>query len=303
MSDEARWPALALDDWEPTYKTLHRWTQMLGKIQLACAPHLNHWWHATLQVTPRGLATSTMDHGSRRFAIELDLTSHELDLRASDGARHRMPLTAMTVAAFYERLMEVLESLDLPVSIWPVPVEVADPVAFPEDVANSSYDPTAVARLHGALLEVDRVFREFRGRFVGKSSPAQFFWGAFDHAVSRFNGRENSNPPDDPVMAEGYSHEVISHGWWPGGDWPLGGRIPEPVFYAYSVPEPDGFRDAALPRGGRYDTTLGEYVLEYEAVRTSDDPDAALLDFMQRTYEAAADAAGWDRNALEVGRD
>lgn len=294
------WPELVLDDWEPTYKTLHRWTQMVGKIAIAGSPHLNHWWNVTLHVTPRGLTTGTLYHGGTSFTLELDLTAHALVLRASDGARRELPLSPMSVARFYERLMEVLESAGLEISIWPVPVEVLDPVPFPEDTDNASYDPSAVERLHRLLLDVDRVFRRFRGRFLGKSSPPQFFWGAFDHAVTRFSGRKNPRPPEDPVMSEGYSHEVISHGWWAGGDWPLGGRIPEAVFYAYAVPEPDGFRDAELPGGGRYDSTLGEYVLEYEVVRTAPDPEALLLDFMQRTYEVGAGAAGWDRKALEL---
>ncbi|MDX1644694.1 MAG: DUF5996 family protein [Thermoanaerobaculia bacterium] len=296
----ANWPELALEDWEPTYKTLHRWSQMLGKIRLGHTPRLNHWWNVTLYVTPRGLTTSTMDHGARRFSLELDFVSHRLRARVSDGTTGELPLEPMSVAQFYERLMETLEALDLPVSIWPVPVEVVDPVPFPEDTENASYDPDAVERLHRVLLQVDRVFQEFRGRFLGKASPSHFFWGAFDHAVTRFSGRENPEPPDDPVMSEGYSHELISHGWWPGGDWPLGGRVEQPMFYAYAVPEPDGFRQAELPGGGRYDSTLGEYLLEYEAVRTAADPDALLLDFMERTYRAGADAAGWDRKALEI---
>lgn len=274
---------------------------MLGKIRLGQTARVNHWWNVTLHVTPRGLTTSTMNHGDRRFSLELDFIAHRLVVRVSDGAHHEIPLRPMSVARFYERLMADLEALDLPVSIWPVPVEVADPVPFPEDRQHASYDPDAVTRLHGVLLQVDRVFTEFRGRFIGKASPSHFFWGAFDHAVTRFSGRRNPEPPDDPVMAEGYSHELISHGWWPGGDWPLGGRVEEPVFYAYAVPEPDGFRDATLPRGGHYDSTLGEYILEYEAVRTAGDPDGVLLDFMERTYRVGAEAAGWDRKALEAG--
>lgn len=294
---EAIWPELGLDDWEPTYKTLHRWTQMLGKIRLAHTAHVNHWWNVTLQVTPRGLTTSTMDHGARRFSLDLDFVSHQLRIEASDGAASSLDLESMSVADFYERLMETLESMSLPVSIWPVPVEVVDPVPFPEDTDNASYDPAAVARLHGALLQVDRIFQSFRGRFLGKSSPAHFFWGAFDHAVTRFSGRQNPEPPEDPVMREGYSHELISHGWWPGGDWPLGGRVGAPVFYAYAVPEPDGFREASLA-DGRFDETLGEYLLDYDAVRTAADPDAVLLDFMEATYRVGAGAGGWDRRSL-----
>lgn len=292
------WPELSLDEWEPTYRTVHRVSQMLGKIAIAHAPRVNHWWGVTLHVTPRGLTTPTMNHGARLFAIELDFIAHELRVSASDGATGTLALESISVATYYERLMSLLESLALPVAIWTTPVEVVDPVPFEKDSAGS-YDEEAIARLHQALLQVDRVFRIFRGRFVGKSSPSHFFWGAFDHALTRFSGRENPNPPEDPVMREGYSHEVISHGWWPGGDWPMGGRIETPIFYAYAVPEPPGFRDARLPAGGRFDETLGEYVLEYDAVRSADDPDAVLLDFMQRTYEAGADAGGWDRATLE----
>ena len=294
------WPALALEDWELTYKTLHRWTQIVGKIQLESTPYVNHWWNVTLHVTPRGLATKTMDHGPRRFSLELDFRAHRLRVEASDGTRLEMPLEAMTVAEFYARLMERLENTALGVEIWPVPVEIENPVPFPEDDENASYDPGAVERLHDVLLQVDRVFRIHRGRFLGKCSPAHFFWGAFDHAVTRFSGRENPEPPEDPVMAKGYSHELISHGWWPGGDWPLGGRVEAPVFYAYAVPEPEGFREAELPLGGRFDETLGEYLLDYDAVRAADDPEAVLLDFMERTYRVGADAAGWDREALEA---
>lgn len=294
------WPALPLDEWEPTYETLHRWSQVVGKIHLENTPYVNHWWNVTLHVTPRGLATSTMDDGRRRFSLELDLRSHRLRIESSEGDGGELALEPMSVAEFYGRVTERLESMDLPADIWPVPVEIADPVPFPEDEENASYDPEVVERLHGVLLQVDRVFRIHRGRFLGKASPSHFFWGAFDHAVTRFSGREVPEPPDDPVMGKAYSHEVISHGWWPGGDWPLGGRVEAPVFYAYAVPEPDGFRNARLPAGGRYDETLGEYVLDYDAVRTADDPDTVLLEFMEDTYLAGAEAGGWDREALEA---
>ncbi len=293
---DAIWPELALDDWEPTYKTLHRWAQMVGKIRLAQTAHLNHWWNVTLYVTPRGLTTSTMNHGARRFSIDLDFVSHQLRIAASDSVTHSLDLEPMSVADFYERLMGLLEVMDLAVSVWPVPVEVVDPVPFPEDTDNASYDPAAVERLHGVLLQVDRVFHAFRGRFLGKASPSHFFWGAFDHAVTRFSGRRNPEAPEDPVMGEGYSHELISHGWWPGGDWPLGGRVEAPIFYAYAVPEPDGFREADLAEG-HFDESLGEYVLDYDAVRGAADPDRVLLDFMEATYRAGAEAARWDRSS------
>lgn len=294
------WPALPLDDWEPTYLTLHRWTQVVGKVRLACAPLVNHWWNVPLYVTPRGLTTSAMPHDDRLFSIDFDFIDHRLVIRASDGAERSIRLEPMSVAAFYAAVMRELAELGLGIEVWPMPVEIEKPVAFPEDQANASYDSDAVARLHRVLVGVQRVFEVFRGRFLGKSSPVHFFWGAFDLAVTRFNGDRNPSPPDDPVMREGYSHAVISHGFWPGGDWPNGGRVDQPVFYAYAAPEPDGFREASVEPGpAGYREKLGEYLLSYEDVRASDDPEGAILAFLQSTYEAGAEAAGWDRAALE----
>ncbi len=300
MSRSAAWPALPLDAWEETYQTLQRWTQVVGKIRLARTPYVNHWWNVTLYVTPRGLTTAAMAAGERSFSIDFDFVRHRLVIAADDGTTTRIPLAPMSVAAFYGKVMESLEAMGLATSIWPVPVEVTDTVPFPEDTVHAAYDPAMVERLHTILVQVDRVMRRFRGGFLGKSSPVHFFWGAFDLAVTRFSGRAVPEPPADPVMGPAYSHEVISHGWWPGGDWPMGGRVEAPVFYAYAVPEPAGFQQAALPSGGAYDATFGEYILPYDTVAEADDPEAVLLDFMERTYAVGADAAGWDRAALEV---
>jgi hypothetical protein len=289
------WPSLDLNDWEPTYLTLHRWTQIAGKIRLAHARWLNHWWHIPLYVSSRGLTSSSMPCNGRYLTLTLDFVEHRFTIDTSDRGARGFDLEPMSVADFYGRVVQLLETLDVPTRIWPVPVEVVDTTPFPDDRAHASYDRQAVERLHRALMSIDRVFNTHRGRFLGKSSPVHFFWGAFDLAVSRFSGRPNPTPPEGPVMGEAYSHEVISHGFWPGGDWPAGGRVDQPIFYAYSVPEPGGFREAAIqPAAASFSTTLGEFVLPYDAVRTSSDPEAMLLEFMESTYLAAAERAGWD---------
>ena len=301
MSDRAEpWPALHLRDWEPTYKTLHRWTQVVGKVALGLCPPQNHWWHVSLRFDARGLRTPLMPYRGGQLSLAFDFIDHQLCIDTSHGVSRRLPLVPQSVASFYRQVSEELERLAIPVSIWPVPVEVPDPVPFLEDQANAAYDRAAVSQMWTILLGVHRVFRRFASRFVGKSSPVHFFWGAFDVALTRFSGRSNPEPPADPVMREGYSHEVISHGFWFGGDWPMGGRVEDPVFYAYAVPEPPGLREAAVePAEARYAPELGEFVLPYEAVRRAEDPEAAILAFMQSTYAAAATLASWDRAALE----
>jgi hypothetical protein len=297
------WPELLLADWEPTYLTLHRWTQIVGKIRLAHAAWLNHWWHSPLYVSSYGLTTSSMPIGGRQLTITFDFCAHRLVAHTSDGRFEAFALAPMPVAEFYDRVRALLSQLDVPTRIWPKPVEVVDTTPFNEDRLHSSYDRAQVEALHRILMNVDRVFALHRGRFVGKSSPVHFFWGAFDLAVTRFSGRPNPAPPPDPTMAEAYSHEVISHGFWPGGDWPVGGRVEEAVFYAYAVPEPAGFRTAPVrPAAARYAETLGEYLLPYAQVRVASDPDAMLLEFMESTYRAAAERAGWDVAALEHPR-
>ncbi|HMI90297.1 MAG TPA: DUF5996 family protein [Polyangiales bacterium] len=299
---DPRWPALDLAQWEPTYLTLHRWTQIVGKIRLSRAPWLNHWWHAPLYVCSRGL-TGSLPCDGRVLTLTLDFCAHQLVAHTSDKRSESFELRAMSVAEFYERIMATLAKLGVHTRIRPVPVEVMDTTPFPEDHAHASYDRGQVEALHRILLEVDRVFAIHRGWFTGKSSPVHFFWGAFDLAVTRFSGRLNPTPPADPVMAEAYSHEVISHGFWPGGDWPVGGRVDQAVFYAYAVPEPPGFRSAQLrPAEAGFSEQLGEYVLPYETVRRAPDPQAMLLDFMESSYLAAAERAGWDVAALRHRR-
>jgi hypothetical protein len=288
-----QWPALVLADWEPTYQTLHRWNQIVGKVQLALAPRLNHWWHVTQRVTSRGLTTGTLC-GEHHLAMTFDFVEHRLVAETRNGGAESFALEPMTVAAFYARVLEKLKRLGVDVRIWPVPVEVKDQTPFPKDTHHAFYDRASVEGFHRALLAVNRVFDTHRGRFFGKSSPPHFFWGAFDLAVTRFSGRRNPSPPQDAVMGPAYSHEVISHGFWPGGDFADRGRVEEAVFYAYAIPEPPPFRSAPVePKSAKYDPTFGEFFLPYEAVRTASDPESTLLSFMETTYLAAARSADW----------
>jgi hypothetical protein len=294
MSADA-WPALPYDAWKDTYATLHMWTQIVGKIALAQAPPLNHSWGIALQVTARGVATRPLPHGNRSFTMEFDFIAHELVLRVSDGATRSLPLVPRTVADFYAGVMSLLHDLDLPVRIWPMPVEVPAPVRFTEDTEHRSYDPELANRAWRILVRVERVLSACRCDFLGKCSPAHFFWGAFDLAATRFSGRP-APPREGPAfMREAYSHEVISHGFWFGGP-----PVLEPVFYAYAVPEPVGFKESAVePAAAFYHRDLGEFLLPYEAVRTAPDPDAALKAFIESTYARAATFANWDRASLE----
>jgi hypothetical protein len=296
--DHHAWPRLDLAEWEPTYQTLHRWTQMVGKVGLAHASYMNHWWHVAMRVTSHGLGCS-VPYGDRQLSMTFDFCSHRFVAHTSDKRSESFELRPMSVADFYERFLDTLGKLDVEVHIWPVPVEVRDTTPFTIDQHHASYDRVEVEKLHRALLSTQRVFEIHRGRFTGKSSPVHFFWGAFDLAVTRFSGRRNPFPPEGGVMSEAYSHEVISHGFWPGGDWLDKSRVPEAVFYAYALPEPDGFKSAKVsPTRAKYVAELGEFVLPYEAVRTADDPDRTLLTFMETTYLAAAERAGWDLSAL-----
>ena len=295
------WPALPLAAWHDTYATLHMWTQIVGKTRLALAPPVNHWWQIAQYVTSRGLTTSPIPHGQRTFEVEFDFVAHSLIVTASDGARDVMPLRPQTVAEFYHEYMKLLGSLRLEVKIWPVPVEVESSLRFPDDQIHREYDPEWANRLWRVLVQADRVLKKFRGRFLGKASPVHFFWGSFDLAATRFSGRTAPRHPGGAanlgnwVMEEAYSHECSSLGFWPGG-----AAIPEPVFYAYAYPEPEGFRNYPIaPAAARYDDTMREFVLPYEAVRTSATPDNTLLEFAQTTYAAAADLGRWDRGALE----
>ena len=295
MAEQDRWPALPYEAWKDTYATLHMWAQVVGKVALTHAVPVNHSWGVALHPTPRGLSTSSLPHGGRSFSMEFDFIDHGLVIRASDGSRRVLPLQPQSVAAFYRSVMTTLHEMGLPVKIWPVPVEVPSPIRFDQDTIHHAYDRNFAERFWRILLQVARVLTGTRARFIGKSSPVHFFWGSFDLAVTRFSGRP-APPRDGPAfMREAYSHEVISHGFWPGND-----AIPEPVFYAYAAPEPPGFKEAAvLPAAVRYQGDFGEFLLPYDAVRTDRDPESALQLFVESTYAQAATLAEWDRAALE----
>ena len=299
------WPGLPLDQWQDTYETLHLWSQIVGKIRLTQMPWINHSWHVPFYVTARGLATSLIPYGPGAFEIDFDFADHRLHISTSDGGRRSFSLEPMSVGEFYRKIMRALDELDIEVRIWPMPVEISDPIqSFPDNEDQSSYNPEAVNRFWRALLQMHRVFTDFRARFIGKVSPVHFFWGAFDLAVTRFSGRIAPKHPGgapncaDWVMEEAYSHEVSSAGFWPGAG------LGEAAFYAYAYPEPEGFKEYPVqPKAAYYHKELGEFILPYEAVRTAEEPDTVLLDFLQSTYEAAADIARWDRNALERKAD
>ena len=289
------WPELPYEAWKDTYATLHMWTQIVGKVALVQAPPLNHSWGIAMQVTPRGLATRTLPHGGRTFSIQFDFVDHRLIIHASDGRRKVLALRPQSVADFYREVIGALDEMGLPVKIWPMPVEIPSPIRFDEDTVHHSYDPEYANRWWRILSQVARVFTQSQCSFVGKSSPVHFFWGSFDLAVTRFSGRP-APPREGPAfMREAYSHEVISHGFWPGS-----GAILEPAFYSYAVPEPPGLKGASVqPEAAYYHRELGEFVLPYGAVRNAESPDAAILAFVESTYERAAALAGWDRDALE----
>lgn len=304
-SSQETWPSLPLEAWADTYATLHLWIQIVGKVRLAQSPWVNHAWHVTLYVTDRGLTTSPIPYGNRTFQIDFDFIAHRLLLRSSDGRTGGFALEPQSVATFYARLMEELEKLGLPVDIYRKPNEVADPIHFDQDEEHRTYDPEYANRFWRVLVQADRIFKEFRARFIGKCSPVHFFWGAPDLAVTRFSGRRAPEHPGgipnlpDWVTREAYSHEVSSCGFWPGG-----GPIPYAAFYSYAYPAPEGFSTASIKPGTAfYNADLGEFILPYDAVRQSESPDETLLDFLQSTYEAAADLAGWDRDSLERVED
>jgi hypothetical protein len=295
------WPELPTTAWRETYETLHLWTQIVGKIRLARAPWLNHSWHVALYVTARGLTTSPIPDGVRTFQIDLDFIDHALRIWTSDGAKRQFALAGQSVASFYTAIMADLAGLGIQVVIDEMPNELPEPVRFSQDNRHASYDPAAVRRFFQILVNTDRVFMQFRTGFLGKASPVHFFWGSFDLAVTRFSGRRAPRHPggvphlSDTVACEAYSHEESSAGFWPGS-----GAIDYPAFYSYAYPDPKGFRATAVrPQAAFFSEALGEFILPYDAVRTAAEPDRTLLDFLQSTYEAAADAASWDRNALE----
>ncbi len=289
-------PELPLAEWQDTLATLHMWSQVVGKIALETTPLVNHFWNATLRVTPRGLTTLPLKGGDSTFAMEFDFVAHELVIRCENGDVRRVKLEPRTVADFYDAVMRALGELHIDVKIWTMPVELEDPIRFTEDTVHASYDREYVERFHKILAWSTGVLEEFRSRFIGKSSPVHFFWGSFDLAVTRFNG-EIAPPREgaDYITREAYSHACISHGFWCGG-----GPMTEPAFYGYAAPEPDGMKTAdVLPEQAYYHRDLNEFILTYEGVRRSADPRKTLLDFLESTYSVAADLGGWDRTALE----
>ena len=294
MSEEL-WPALPYEAWKDTYATLHMWTQIVGKIALALAPPLNHCWAVALHITSRGLATRPLPHSGRFFTLEFDFIAHRLLISASDGAERTLRLEPRSVADFYRELMATLGDMTLGVKIWSMPVEVAAPIRFEEDTVHASYDAVYANRFWHIVARLNELLTDARCGFIGKCSPAHFFWGSFDLALTRFSGRRAA-PPSGPAFArDAYSHEVISHGFWPGS-----GALLEPALYAYAVPDPPGFKDAKVrPQAAYFHQGLGEFILPYEAVRNAQSPEDAIRAFVESTYEKAADLAKWDRAALE----
>ena len=295
------WPELPTAGWRETYETLHLWTQIIGKIRLARSPWLNHSWHVALYVTARGLTTSPIPDGTRTFQIDFDLIDHALRVSTSDGAVRQFALAGHSVASFYAAVMSDLARLGIAIVIDEMPNELPEPIRFSQDDRHATYDPDAVRRFFQILVSADSVFKQFRTGFLGKASPVHFFWGSFDLAVTRFSGRRAPRHPGgvphlpDEVACEAYSHEVSSAGFWPGS-----GAIDYPAFYSYAYPEPAGFRATQVrPDAAFFSEALGEFILPYDAVRIAAQPEQALLDFLQSTYEAAANAAKWDRDALE----
>ena len=292
---------LPYGEWRDTLDTLHMWSQIIGKIQLALAPPLNHWWHIAQHVTARGLTTGPLPHSERTFEVELDLVDHDCLIVVSDGDLARLPLEPMAVADFHDRLTTELDERGLHVDFWRRPVEVAEPIPFDEDRVHRSYAPGHVTRFFEAVSGADRILRRFRGDFVGKSSPVHFFWGSFDLAVSRFSGRPAPPHPGgipnlaDWVTRAAYSHEVFSAGWWPGSE-----AFPRPAFYAYVYPEPDGFAGAEVASGATYHPDLHEFVLPWPTDDPAGPSPDAVLAFMRSAYSAAADLGGWPRRELEA---
>jgi hypothetical protein len=296
-----QWPDLPFAAWRDTCETLILWAQIVGKVRIACTPLINHWWNATFDVTSRGLIAPAMFYGGRTFDVVFDFTEHQLRIEASDGRTEVLALEPMTVADFYARFIQALRRLDIDVHIWTMPSEIENAIPFEQDRTHRQYDRAYVKRFWKALVQVNRVFTEFRTRFIGKASPVHFFWGGLDLAVTRFSGR--TAPPlkgETPnvakwVMDEAYSHEVSSCGFWPGN-----GGYGRAAFYVYAYPEPAGYGDTRLKTAAAaYDADLGQFILPYDAVRQASDPDALLLGFLQETYEAAAELAKWDRKTLE----
>jgi len=295
------WPPLPLADWQPTYETLHMWTQIVGKTRLALAPMQNHWWQVTLYPTARGLTTGAMPCGGRTVDVTFDFLAHTLDVRTSDDRSRTLPLAPRSVADFYAEYTSALRAVGVEATIRPKPVEVVTAIPFADDRSHAAYDADAAQRLFRILLSTTRVLEEYRSAFAGKASPVHFFFGSFDLATTRYSGRRAPRHPGgapncpDYVMVEAYSRECASCGFWPGG-----GAMNEACFYAYAYPEPEGYaRHSIAPAGAYYHPELHEFVLPYEVVRNASHPDRTLLGFVQSAYGAAADLAQWDRATLE----
>jgi hypothetical protein len=290
------WPVLHLEAWKDTLATLHMWTQIVGKVRLARSSHVNHWWEVPLYVSPRGLTTTPIPYDRGIVEVEFDFLQHRLLIQTSEGTSKTLALAPRAVADFYKEFMAALQSLGVEAKIWAVPVEILNPIPFEKDFEHASYDAEQANRFWRILLAADTVFKEFRGRFVGKDSPVHFFWGSFDLAVTRFSGRPAPERQGaDPITREAYSHEVISAGFWPGG-----GDIKDAAFYAYAAPEPEGLAQSRVrPGGAFYHPQMHEFLLMYDDVRQAASPREALLEFLQSTYEVAADLGKWDRAALE----
>lgn len=285
------WPSLPLESWQDTYSTLHMWTQIVGKIRLALSPPVNHWWHTALYVSPRGLTTSAMPYEQRLLELEFDFIEHKLNLRTSDGQQGSLTLRPRSVADLYGELMSKLKDINVHLGIYTKPQEVPDAIPFEEDQKHASYDPEYAHRFWRALASIQPVFEVFRGKFLGKSSPVNFYWGSFDLAVTRFSGR-TAPSRRGLITSEAYSHECISAGFWPGAGFG------QPAFYSYTAPAPDGLAEQPIKHGS-YSTQLSEFLLPYEDVRSSGSPETTLMEFLQSTYEAGANLANWDRNSLE----
>jgi hypothetical protein len=294
------WPKLPLAEWQETYHTLHMWTQVVGKLALATTPLSNHYWNVAFRLTARGFETQPMRSQGHVFAAAFDLVGHELVFTCSDGRRAAMKLEPQTVADFYAKVMKTLHGIGIDIPIWTMPVECENPIPFEKDTTHRSYDAAWANAFWRAITSMQPVFDRFRCDFVGKCSPIHFFWGAFDLALTRFSGRRAPVKPDaDAVTRESYSHEVISHGFWPGG-----GAVKEPAFYAYAVPAPEGFATARVePAPAYWSKDFAEFILPYEAVRSAPEPEAALMSFLESTYRSAAELAKWDRAALERSAD
>jgi hypothetical protein len=290
------WPELPLAAWQDTYATLHMWTQIVGKVRLALTPLINHWWEVALYVNARGLTTSAIPYGDEIFEIQFDFVAHQLIIQTSWNSSKTLALRQQSVADFYAEFMSALRSLNIDVKIWPMPVEIADPIRFDKDTRHASYDPQYAHRFWKILVICENIFQEFRARFIGKDSPVHFFWGSFDLCVTRFSGRRAPERPGaDPVTREAYSHEVISAGFWPGG-----GEIKGPAFYAYAAPEPQGFAGQHVePAQAFYHPQMKEFLLMYDDVRQSMSPREDVLSFLQSTYDAGASLAHWNRKELE----